>query len=74
MKRLPHPLALGLLRIETGLTTIVVHTAELDEPTRAAWEHVWSAPAERTDLRPVLRDGDVLVFDVVVAPVGAPAS
>ena len=66
VKRLPNPLALGLLRVETGLTTIVVHLTELDGTSRAAWEQAWAAP--RADLRPATREGDVLVFDVVATP------
>jgi len=65
VKRLPDPLALGLLRIETGITTIVVHTHELDAPTRAAWERIWNQPAARADLRPLLADDGVLLFEVV---------
>jgi hypothetical protein len=59
--RLPDPLALGLLRVETGLTTIVVHLAELRPRERDAWER---AARDRTDLRLVLHDGDDLVFAV----------
>jgi hypothetical protein len=64
VKRLPNPLALGLLRVETGLTTIVVHLADLDGATRAAWERVRDGTDRRADVRLVLVDGDVLVFDV----------
>jgi hypothetical protein len=63
-ERLPAPDALVRLRQETGVETIVVHTARLPQERRTAW----LAMAEgvvRDDLRFVGRDGGNLVFAVV---------
>jgi hypothetical protein len=62
--RLPDPTALAALRDETGLATIVVHTREVDDATRARWDAVLHDP-ERFGLRTVADDDGVLVFDVV---------
>jgi hypothetical protein len=64
IQRLPDRLTLALLQVEAGLTTIVVHTAALDARSRGAWEAIWRAPATRPDLRPVVAEDGVLVFDV----------
>jgi len=62
---LPDPTALAALRAETGLTTVVVHTADCTAEARERWQ---AASAGRDDLRLAARVGTDLVFDVLAVP------
>ena len=62
--RLPDPSALAELRRTTGLRQVVVQTAEIAEPEKAA---VWRALADAGTegaLALIARDGDTFVFAV----------
>jgi len=59
---LPNVAALDLLRRQTGLAAVLVHTDDLDASARAAWMAV--AADGGPDLRLVARDGSALLFAV----------
>jgi hypothetical protein len=61
--QLPASEALGELRRETGLRTILVHTAEMSAEQRAAWLGV--AQGGLPGLQLAGREGDDLLFEVV---------
>jgi hypothetical protein len=66
---LPDAPALAALRNETGLETIVVHTALCSPTDRVRWQ---AATSGRADLRLTARLGSDLVFTVVDAPPSEP--
>jgi hypothetical protein len=62
--RLPDPDALATLRRETGLTTIVVHANEFEDPAvRDAWRA--AATSGRRDLRLVGTVDGAMLFAVM---------
>jgi hypothetical protein len=63
-RRLPDADALAILRADTGLASIVVHTAELDEGARARWEALARTPDPALGLEEIADVDGVLVFDV----------
>jgi hypothetical protein len=63
--KLPDPVALAALRLETGLAMILVQGADLDPDARRMWEEI--AAGGRDDLALVVRDGTDLLFRVTPA-------
>jgi hypothetical protein len=59
-QRLPDPAALAALRDETGLTAVLVHTAELTPDELRPW--LTALEGGRPDLRPAGVDGGDLLF------------
>jgi hypothetical protein len=62
--RLPDPEALAQLRRDTGVTTLLVHSAEYQPGRRQAWSAIATGETV-AGLRLVARDGDDLLFTVV---------
>jgi hypothetical protein len=62
--RLPDPTALAQLRRETGLELFWVHTDSLSAGARARWTDLFERGG-RDDLRPVAREGNQLLFQVL---------
>jgi hypothetical protein len=68
IRRLPDPVALALLRTQTGLTTVVVSAGDLNAKEHRAWDPVLADPGSRPDLHLVLEHEGVRVFDVAPTP------
>jgi hypothetical protein len=68
IRRLPDPVALAILRTETGLTTLVVDAGRLNAREHHAWDPMLADLGSRGDLRLVLEHDGIRVFDVTATP------
>ncbi len=68
VRRLPDPVAIALLRTQTGITTLVVNAGELNAKEHHVWDPVLADLGSRPDLRLVLEHEGVRVFDVTPTP------
>jgi hypothetical protein len=68
IRRLPDPLALALLRTQTGITTVVVSAGALNAREHRAWDPVLADLGARPDLHLALEHEGVRVLDVTATP------